>query len=138
MRRGGPRWSSLFPRRDHTERMLTYFGAEISVKDEDDGRRAVTVRGDAELGGASIAVPGDPSSAAFAIAAALICEGSDIVLEGVLMNPTRAASSRRCEKWAETLSCSTFALKVASRRPISAFGLALSAALTCRLGARRA
>jgi 3-phosphoshikimate 1-carboxyvinyltransferase len=60
------------------------------VKDEDDGRRAVTVRGDAELGGASIASPGDPSSAAFAIAASLICEGSDIVLEGVLMNPTRA------------------------------------------------
>jgi 3-phosphoshikimate 1-carboxyvinyltransferase len=76
--------------RDHTERMLTHFGAEISVKDEDDGRRAVTVRGDAELGGASIAIPGDPSSAAFAIAASLICEGSDIVLEGVLMNPTRA------------------------------------------------
>ncbi|HSA66743.1 MAG TPA: 3-phosphoshikimate 1-carboxyvinyltransferase, partial [Methyloceanibacter sp.] len=76
--------------RDHTERMLTHFGAEISVKDEDDGRRAVTVRGDAELAGASIAIPGDPSSAAFAIAAALICEGSDIVLEGVLMNPTRS------------------------------------------------
>ena len=42
------------------------------------------------LHGVSIAVPGDPSSAAFAIAAGLICEGSDIVLEGVLMNPTRA------------------------------------------------
>jgi 3-phosphoshikimate 1-carboxyvinyltransferase len=76
--------------RDHTERMLTHFGAEISVKDEDDGSRAVTVRGDAELAGASIVIPGDPSSAAFAIAAALICEGSDIVLEGVLMNPTRS------------------------------------------------
>jgi 3-phosphoshikimate 1-carboxyvinyltransferase len=70
--------------------MLTHFGAEISVQDEDDGRRAVTVRGDAELAGASIAIPGDPSSAAFAIAASLICEGSDIVLEGVLMNPTRS------------------------------------------------
>jgi 3-phosphoshikimate 1-carboxyvinyltransferase len=77
------------PTRDHTERMLTYFGAEVSAKDEGDGCRAVTVRGDAELGGASIAIPGDPSSAAFAIAAALICAGSDIVLEGVLMNPTR-------------------------------------------------
>jgi 3-phosphoshikimate 1-carboxyvinyltransferase len=75
--------------RDHTERMLVHFGAEISVKDEDDGRRAVTVRGDAELVGASTTIPGDPSSAAFAIAAALTCEGSDIVLEGVLMNPTR-------------------------------------------------
>ena len=50
----------------------------------------MTVRGDAELVGVPITVPGDPSSAAFAIAAGLICEGSDIVLEGVLMNPTRA------------------------------------------------
>jgi 3-phosphoshikimate 1-carboxyvinyltransferase len=78
------------PTRDHTERMLTHFGAEISVKDEEDGRRAVTVRGDAELVGVPVGVPGDPSSAAFAIAASLICEGSDVVLEGVLMNPTRA------------------------------------------------
>jgi 3-phosphoshikimate 1-carboxyvinyltransferase len=75
--------------RDHTERMLTHFGAEVSVKDQDDGCRAVTVRGDAELAGASITIPGDPSSAAFAIAAALMCEGSDIALEGVLMNRTR-------------------------------------------------
>jgi 3-phosphoshikimate 1-carboxyvinyltransferase len=75
--------------RDHTERMLVHFGAEISVKNEDDGCRAVTVRGDAELVGVSITIPGDPSSAAFAIAAALMCEGSDIVLEGVSMNPTR-------------------------------------------------
>jgi 3-phosphoshikimate 1-carboxyvinyltransferase len=78
------------PTRDHTERMLVHFGAEISAKDQDNGRRAVSVRGDAELAGASITIPGDPSSAAFAIAAALICEGSDIVLEGVLMNPTRS------------------------------------------------
>jgi 3-phosphoshikimate 1-carboxyvinyltransferase len=49
----------------------------------------VTVSGDAELAGAAIDVPGDPSSAAFAIAASLICEGSDIVVEGVLLNPTR-------------------------------------------------
>jgi 3-phosphoshikimate 1-carboxyvinyltransferase len=75
--------------RDHTERMFAHFGAEVSVKDEADGRRAVTVRGDAELEGVALTVPGDPSSAAFAIAAALICPGSEIVLEGVLMNPTR-------------------------------------------------
>ena len=76
--------------RDHTERMLSYFGAEISVEDRGAGARAVTVRGDAELHGASIAVPGDPSSAAFMIAAALIVPGSDIVIEGVLLNPTRS------------------------------------------------
>jgi 3-phosphoshikimate 1-carboxyvinyltransferase len=76
--------------RDHTERMLSYFGAEISVEDRGAGARAVTVRGDAELHGASIAVPGDLSSAAFMIAAALISPGSDIVVEGVLLNPTRS------------------------------------------------
>jgi len=76
--------------RDHTERMLIYFGAEISVEDRGAGARAVTVGGDAELHGASIAVPGDPSSAAFMIAASLISPGSDIVVEGVLLNPTRS------------------------------------------------
>jgi 3-phosphoshikimate 1-carboxyvinyltransferase len=75
--------------RDHTERMFTHFGAEVTVQDEADGRRAVSVRGDAELEGVDLAVPGDPSSAAFAIAAALIAPRSEIVLEGVLVNPTR-------------------------------------------------
>jgi 3-phosphoshikimate 1-carboxyvinyltransferase len=78
------------PSRDHTERMLGYFGAELFAEERDDGARAVTICGDAELHGADIAVPGDPSSAAFMIAAALICPGSDIVVEGVLMNPTRS------------------------------------------------
>ncbi len=76
--------------RDHTERMLGFFGAEIVAEDRGEGARAVTVCGDAELYGASIAVPGDPSSAAFMIAAALIAPGSDIVVEGVLLNPTRS------------------------------------------------
>jgi 3-phosphoshikimate 1-carboxyvinyltransferase len=76
--------------RDHTERMLSYFGAELVIEDRGAGARAVIIRGDAELHGASIAVPGDPSSAAFIIAAALIAPGSDIVVEGVLLNPTRS------------------------------------------------
>jgi len=76
--------------RDHTERMLSYFGAEIKIEDRGAGARAVTICGDAELSGASIAVPGDPSSAAFMIAAALISPGSDVVIEGVLLNPTRS------------------------------------------------
>jgi 3-phosphoshikimate 1-carboxyvinyltransferase len=76
--------------RDHTERMLGFFGAELVAEDRGEGARAVTVCGDAELHGASIAVPGDPSSAAFLIAAALIAPGSDIVVEGVLLNPTRS------------------------------------------------
>jgi 3-phosphoshikimate 1-carboxyvinyltransferase len=77
------------PARDHTERMLGHFGAEISLEEVSGGGRAVTVRGDAELSGKGVTVPGDPSSAAFAIAAALICPGSEVVIEGMLMNPTR-------------------------------------------------
>jgi 3-phosphoshikimate 1-carboxyvinyltransferase len=76
--------------RDHTERMLGFFGAELVAEDRGGSARAVTVCGDAELHGASIAVPGDPSSAAFVIAAALIAPRSDIVVEGVLLNPTRS------------------------------------------------
>ena len=75
--------------RDHTERMLRYFGAELEVSDQDDGTRAIAVTGDAELHGASLSVPGDPSSAAFLVAAGLICADSEIVVENVLMNPTR-------------------------------------------------
>src|SRR5262249_22563693 len=78
------------PTRDHTERMLRHFGADIVVDDRPDGRRAVTVGGDADLSGIPVKVPGDPSSAAFAIAAALICPDSDIVIENVLMNPSRS------------------------------------------------
>lgn len=74
--------------RDHTERMLRHFGAEIRLG-EQDGLRTVTVRGDAELEGRSVAVPGDPSSAAFLVAAALLVPGSDVTIEGMLVNPTR-------------------------------------------------
>ncbi len=75
--------------RDHTERMLRFFGAELKIEDREDGVRAITVCGDAELEGAPFSVPGDPSSAAFIAAACLICPGSEIVIENVLMNPTR-------------------------------------------------
>jgi 3-phosphoshikimate 1-carboxyvinyltransferase len=74
--------------RDHTERMLRHFGAEVELSDRG-GARAITVKGDAELTGKEVAVPGDPSSAAFLTAAALIVPGSDILIEGVLVNPTR-------------------------------------------------
>ena len=77
------------PTRDHTERMLGFFGAEIDVQTRENGTRAVTVGGDAELTGAHVVVPGDPSSAAFLVAAALVCPGSDVVIENVLLNPTR-------------------------------------------------
>jgi 3-phosphoshikimate 1-carboxyvinyltransferase len=74
--------------RDHTERMLGYFGARLAIG-ERAGKRRVTVEGNAELEGRDVEVPGDPSSAAFLVAAALMVPGSEIVIEGVLVNPTR-------------------------------------------------
>ena len=74
--------------RDHTERMLTHFGAPPAVVPEGKGQR-ITVKGDAELTGCHVKVPGDPSSAAFLVAAALIVPGSEVTIEGVLVNPSR-------------------------------------------------
>lgn len=76
------------PTRDHTERMLRFFGADVETRDDQDGRH-ITVTGDAELHGRDVVVPGDPSSAAFLACAALITPGSDITIENVLINPTR-------------------------------------------------
>jgi 3-phosphoshikimate 1-carboxyvinyltransferase len=76
------------PTRDHTERMLRHLGADITIC-ERGGVRTISVRGDAELEGRGIDIPGDPSSAAFLVAAALIVPGSEVTIEGVLVNPTR-------------------------------------------------
>ena len=75
--------------RDHTELMLKHFGAEIvSTREGAHGRR-IALTGQPELHGADVVVPADPSSAAFPIVAALIVEGSDIVLSDVMTNPLR-------------------------------------------------
>ncbi|MCB2072256.1 MAG: 3-phosphoshikimate 1-carboxyvinyltransferase [Novosphingobium sp.] len=78
------------PTRDHSERMLKGFGAELSVEQDDDGARVIRIRGEAELQPQTIDVPGDPSSAAFFIVAALVVPGSELVIENVGLNPTRA------------------------------------------------
>ena len=75
--------------RDHTELMLKHFGAEISSRPEGRHGRKVALIGQPELHGAKVVVPADPSSAAFPIVAALIVEGSDIVLSDVMTNPLR-------------------------------------------------
>ena len=75
--------------RDHTERMLSGFGAEISVEIED-GKRVITLTGQPELKPQKIDVPRDPSSAAFPVCAALIVPGSDVLVPGIGLNPTRA------------------------------------------------
>jgi 3-phosphoshikimate 1-carboxyvinyltransferase len=75
--------------RDHTELMLKHFGAEIvSTREGSHGCR-IALTGQPELHGAEVVVPADPSSAAFPIVAALIVEGSDIVLSDVMTNPLR-------------------------------------------------
>jgi len=78
------------PTRDHSERMLRHFGAEIVVEDTADGGKKITLTGQPELTGRDITVPADISSAAFPMAAALIVPGSDIVLRDVGINPLRA------------------------------------------------
>ena len=76
------------PTRDHSERMLRGFGAELTVEETPQGR-VIAIRGEAELKPQQIAVPGDPSSAAFWMVAASIVPGSDIVIANVGLNPTR-------------------------------------------------
>ncbi|RVA02877.1 3-phosphoshikimate 1-carboxyvinyltransferase, partial [Mesorhizobium sp. M7A.F.Ca.US.002.01.1.1] len=75
--------------RDHTEKMLKGFGANLSVETDERGVRHIFIEGQGKLTGQTIAVPGDPSSAGFPLVAALIVPGSDITIENVLMNPTR-------------------------------------------------
>lgn len=78
------------PTRDHSERMLRGFGADLSVEVEADGTRVIRLVGEAELKPQTIEVPGDPSSAAFFIVAALIVPGSELTIQNVGLNPTRA------------------------------------------------
>ncbi|MCQ0092359.1 3-phosphoshikimate 1-carboxyvinyltransferase [Roseovarius sp. M141] len=75
--------------RDHTERMLAGFGADITTEDTDEGR-VITLTGQPELTPQTIAVPRDPSSAAFPVCAALIVPGSDVLVPNIGLNPTRA------------------------------------------------
>ena len=77
------------PTRDHTERMLTGFGAKLEVGEEN-GERIIAIHGEADLKPMDVTVPGDPSSAAFFLVAASIVPGSDLVVENVGLNPTRA------------------------------------------------
>jgi len=75
--------------RDHTERMLAGFGAEVVTQETNEGR-VITLTGQPELRAQSIAVPRDPSSAAFPVCAALIVPGSDVLVPGIGLNPTRS------------------------------------------------
>ena len=75
--------------RDHTERMLQAFGAAIEIGTAQDGARVIRMEGRPDLKAQTITVPGDPSSAAYPVVAALVAPGSDVRVTGVLLNPTR-------------------------------------------------
>lgn len=92
------------PTRDHSERMLAGFGADISVETDAQGVRRIRLAGEAELKPQTIEVPGDPSSAAFPIVAALITPGSAVTVTHVGMNPTRTGIYRMLEAMGADLS----------------------------------
>ena len=75
--------------RDHSERMLAGFGANLSVDDTKEGR-VITLQGQPELKPQTITVPRDPSSAAFPVCAGIVAQGSDVLVPGIGLNPTRA------------------------------------------------
>src|SRR5690606_24326157 len=75
--------------RDHTEKILSGFGARLEVDQRADGTRTIHLEGQPRLEGRAVTIPGDPSSAAFPLVAALITPDSDLIIENVLMNPTR-------------------------------------------------
>jgi 3-phosphoshikimate 1-carboxyvinyltransferase len=75
--------------RDHTEKMLKHFGAHLRSEEYGKHGRRITLTGQPELEAAPVVVPADPSSAAFPLVAALIVPGSEIILEGVMLNPLR-------------------------------------------------
>ena len=75
--------------RDHTEKMLAHFGAALRVEPNGALGRRITLTGQPELAPQPVVVPADPSSAAFPLVAALIVPGSDVIIEGVMLNPLR-------------------------------------------------
>ncbi|MCK5167592.1 MAG: 3-phosphoshikimate 1-carboxyvinyltransferase, partial [Rhodospirillaceae bacterium] len=77
------------PTRDHTEKMLAALGANITINHMENGSREILLNGQPELSAMEIAVPGDISSAAFPVVAALIIPGSKITLKNVGLNPLR-------------------------------------------------
>ncbi|MEQ1551799.1 3-phosphoshikimate 1-carboxyvinyltransferase [Sphingorhabdus sp.] len=94
------------PTRDHSERMLAGFGAELSIETGAQGVRHIRLHGEAELKPQTIEVPGDPSSAAFPIVAALITPGSEVTVTHVGMNPTRTGIFKMLEAMGADLTYS--------------------------------
>ena len=75
--------------RDHTERMLGAFGAELEITPDHKGGRYIAIEGGQKLKASDVHVPGDPSSAAFLVVAGLLVPGADVLVKNVLLNPQR-------------------------------------------------
>ena len=86
-----------FNTRDHTERLLGLYGADINIKRKKT-LNEISIKGVRDLNGIEVKVPGDPSSALFPIVAALICKNSDILVKNVLINPTRDGAFEALKK----------------------------------------
>ena len=123
--------------RDHTELMLKHFGAQIVSTREGSHGRKIALTGQPELHGAEVVVPADPSSAAFPIVAALIVEGSDLVLSDVMTNPLRTGLFTTLREMGASIEESTeSAAMPASRWRSSGCAPRNCAASRCRRSAR--
>ena len=123
------------PTRDHSERMLRHFGAEVSISDEQNARR-ITLKGQPELKAAALTVPGDPSSAAFPAVAALILPGSEMVIEGVGVNPLRTGLFETLKEMGADLAFANE--RVAGGEPVADLALRAGALRGVEVPAERA
>lgn len=90
------------PSRDHTERLFNGFGVPVTTSHD----LSITIDGPARLTGGAITIPGDVSSAAYFVAAAMLLPGSELTIEGVGLNPTRAAFLSVLQSWGAAISTS--------------------------------
>lgn len=85
--------------RDHTERLFTAFGVPIQTTKQDTAATAISINGPARLHGGEMTIPGDISSAAYFVAAALLLPGSELIVDDVSLNPTRTAFVSLLREW---------------------------------------
>jgi 3-phosphoshikimate 1-carboxyvinyltransferase len=90
--------------RDHTERLFSAFGVSVTTKTDDSGHSVVVLEGPARFVPRSISIPGDISSAAYFIVAALLLPGSELVIDGLSLNPTRAEYLTVLRSWGANIT----------------------------------
>jgi 3-phosphoshikimate 1-carboxyvinyltransferase len=124
------------PTRDHSERMLRHFGAAVAIAEETGGGRRITLKGQPELRAADLVVPGDPSSAAFPAVAAVLLPGSEVVIEGVGVNPLRTGLYETLREMGAKIEFG--AERVAAGEPVADLSVRASALKGVEVPAERA